>query len=80
MWYFSQVGRALSRLFNALMGGEGDVTFSAYSYELSINEGRAISRTYGALRVAIVDFIAGKGHCAEAWRWHHEHKLFEIEK
>lgn len=80
MWYLAQVGRASSRLLNAVTGGEGDTTFSAYSFHLAMNGRRPISRAYGRARVAIIDGMLGNGHCWEAWSWHHERGLFEIEK
>jgi len=79
-WYLAQIGRASSRMLNAVLGGEGDTTFSAYSYHLAMNGRRPISRAYGRARVAIVDGLLGLGHCFEAWSWHHERGLFEIEK
>lgn len=79
-WYLAQIGRASSRLFNAVMGGEGDTTFSAYSYHLMVHGRRPASRAYGRARVAVVDGLLGTGHCLEAWAWHHERGLFEIEK
>ena len=74
-WYFLQVGRASSRLLNALCGGEGDTTFSAYSWYLATDKGCGIGR----LRVRIVDAIRYKGHCQDAYYWHREHRLFEMD-
>ena len=75
MWWLMQVGKALSRLLNAILGGEGDTTFSAYSYHLLLAGSR-----WGRLRVALVDRLLGKNHCLEAWAWHASRRLFEIEK
>jgi hypothetical protein len=75
MWWLTQIGRASSRLLNAVLGGEGDVTFSAYSYELMRN-----GAWIGTVRVTVVDAVLGPGHCYESWLWHHERRLFEIEK
>ena len=75
MWWLVQIGRASSRLLNAILGGEGDVTFSAYSYELYLH-----GSVWGDLRVALVDALLGSGHCRQSWDWHHERRLFEIEK
>lgn len=33
-YWLTQIGRAASRLLNAALGGEGDCTFSAWSWEL----------------------------------------------
>ena len=74
-WWCLQIGRASSRLLNAVLGGEGDVTFSAYSYEL-LHRGSA----WGDVRVMLVDGLLGPGHCRESWDWHRERRLFEIEK
>jgi hypothetical protein len=74
-WWIAQIGRASSRLLNAILGGEGDVTFSAYSEELRLR-----GDTWGVLRVKFVDTFMGKGHCADSWQWHQERRLFEIEK
>lgn len=74
-WYCVQVGRALTRLLNALLGGEGDSTFSAYSWELQ-RRGSA----WGVWRVALVDAVFGTGHCLDSWAWHDARGLFQIEK
>ena len=70
-YYAFQVSRASSRLLNALTGGEGDVTFSAWSYHLMINKHSA----WGALRVKWVDHMLGEGHCARSYTWHEAHDL-----
>ena len=70
--YFAEVGRALSRLLNALTGGEGDTTFSAYSWEL-----QRIGHWSGRLRVRFVDWLNNEpDHCRKAWVWHEEKGLF----
>jgi hypothetical protein len=74
-WWCVQVARASSRLVNAVLGGEGDTTFSAYSYELKLR-----GSMWGYIRVWFVDSILGKGHCLDGWEWHQERNLFEIEK
>ena len=66
LWYFSQIGRASSRLLNAILGGEGDCTFSAYSWQLQENGARHASRLYGRIRVVIVDGLTNEGHCRDA--------------
>lgn len=71
-WYLTQIGRALSRLLNAIFGGEGDTTFSAFSWELQRR-----GSTWGLFRVWLVDAINGPGHCRKAWDWHEDHRLFE---
>lgn len=70
--WFRQVGRASSRLLNALVGGDGAVTFSAQSWWLALRGSR-----WGRWRVGFVDGLPwnGPGHCREAFRWHVEHGL-----
>lgn len=70
-WWLRQVGRALSRLLNALTGGEGDTTYSAASWAA-----KAAGEPLGAARVRFVDWLnGGKGHCFAAWVWHRDHGL-----
>lgn len=73
-YWFTQVLRALSRLLNALTGGEGDSTFSAWSYYLLIRGKRT-----GEWRVRFVDALPFNypGHCREAYEWHKERRLLE---
>jgi hypothetical protein len=72
-YWLAQVGRALSRLLNAVCGGEGDCTFSAWSWHLALK-----GSAWGWFRVRFVDALPGngKGHCAEAYAWHVLHDLF----
>lgn len=69
--YWVQVGRGASRLLNALLGGEGDTTFSAASWDDHLR-----GRRLGALRVRLIDAMWGEGHCLRAWEWHAAHGLF----
>jgi hypothetical protein len=69
--YVEEVGSALSRLFNALTGGDGSVTFSARSFQLSLDQPRL-----GRRLVAVVDWLnRDPGHCREAWEWHRARNL-----
>ncbi len=69
--YITQVLRALSRLLNALAGGEGDTTFSAASWGLALKGSR-----WGRLRVKLIDWLNGTpGHCKAAWEWHRDRGL-----
>jgi hypothetical protein len=79
-WHGEQVARASSRLVNAMLGGEGDTTFSAYSWHLAAHGRRQSSRAFGRIRVVVVDRAFGVGHCEQSWRWHQERGLFQIEK
>ncbi len=69
--WWVEVGSALSRLLNALAGGDGAVTFSAASWHLHLRGARL-----GTLRVRLVDWInRDPGHCEAAYRWHRERGL-----
>lgn len=77
IWHLIQLGRALSRLLNALTGGEGDTTFSAGSEWLRRHGRTALARWAGRARVRFVDWLNGEpGHCAAAYAWHAERDLF----
>lgn len=80
LWWIKQVGRASSRLLNALAGGEGDTTFSAYSFELMISRTGWMQKI-GWWRVWLIDTLAERltgreFHCLDAWLWHQERRLF----
>lgn len=80
-WWFSQNFRALSRLLNAFTGGEGDTTFSAYSWQLATQRTGWMGR-WGMWRVWWVDLVMGwitgkPDHCYESWVWHTKHDLFQ---
>jgi hypothetical protein len=69
--YLEEVGSALSRLLNALLGGDGSVTFSARCWALSLDH-----PSIGRALVGLVDLInAQHGHCREAWEWHRDRDL-----
>lgn len=72
--WFVQVGRALTRLLNAICGGQGDCTFSAWSWELQRQGSR-----WGRWRVAFVDWLMKPGHCYRAWLWHDRHDLLGLD-
>ena len=66
-----EVGSALSRLLNAVCGGDGSVTFSAASWDL-----RERGSRWGRWRVALVDRLNREpGHCRAAWEWHRARSL-----
>lgn len=72
-WLY-QVGRALTRLLNALLGGEGDTSFSART-EAEARAGRP-----GWVGVAmLIDAVMGHGHTAAAHAWHAERGLLDRE-
>lgn len=53
-------------MLNALTGGEGDSTFSAWSYHLVKHK----QSTWGAWRVKVIDGALGEGHCERSYDWH----------
>jgi hypothetical protein len=63
--YLKEIGRGGSRLLNAMFGGPGDVTFSAWSWELVLR-----GSAWGRWRVRVLDAISGENHCYDAWIWH----------
>ncbi len=66
-----EVGSAASRLLNALVGGDGSVTFSAASWALA-----EAGSAWGRHRVALVDWLNRQpGHCRAAWQWHRDRGL-----
>lgn len=73
-----QVGRALSRLLNAICHGEGDTTFSAYSAWLMLHGKSARARWWGLRRCLFIDWLnRDRGHCLRAYFWHRDRGLFE---
>jgi hypothetical protein len=76
-WHLMQIGRALSRLFNAVTGGEGDTTTSAYVYKQSLL-GKTKLGIPGRAWVSVIDFVLrDPGHCLSAYHWHLERNLFQ---
>lgn len=72
-----QVGRALSRLLNAITSGEGDTTFSAYSAWLVLHGKTPRARWWGIKRVRFINALwRDDYHCAKAYFWHLERDLF----
>jgi hypothetical protein len=72
-YWLRQVGRALSRLANAVAGGEGDCTLSAWSWEM-----HRLGSRIGTVRVVVIDRInRDPGHCHTAWLWHDERGLLD---
>lgn len=68
-----EIARSMSRVLSALWDGQGDCSFSSYSYYMQVH-----NKTWGAPRVRFVDWINGEpGHCADAYAWHDKHGLFD---
>lgn len=70
-YHLFQIFRASSRLLNALTGGEGDSTFSAWSYHLWVDHGS----WWGKWRVKVLDALLGKDHCKISYEWHVQRDL-----
>ena len=75
--YFKRLGIALSVLFNVLLGGPSNQSFSARNYGWK-KEGRANL-------VFLIDFIAEKvfndtDHCMSAWIYWYTRKNLEEKK
>ncbi len=75
-WYAVQVSRGASRFFNALIGGEGDTTISAYSYYLAL-QGRRRLGIPARYWVRVIDHFLGEHHCLQGYTFHRERRLFE---
>lgn len=68
-----EIARGMSRVLSALWDGQGDVTFSAWSYRMVVH-----GKRWGPPRVRFVDGINDEpGHCREAYEWHKAHGLLE---
>lgn len=74
-YWIIQVTRASSRLLNALTGGEGDCTFSAWSYHLAHDR----QRKWGKFRVRVIDGMFGTDHCKNSYLWHRSRDLLHID-
>lgn len=74
-YYAHQVFRAGSRFINALTGGEGDSTFSAWSYHLWVDH----NSTWGKWRVQLVDACFGPDHCKLSYDWHVQRELLQLD-
>lgn len=60
----ARVGTAISQLFNALLNGNEDESFSSRSWKA-----KARGKLWGRIAVPVVDFVFGKGHCRTAAEW-----------
>lgn len=58
-------------MLNALTGGEGDSTFSAWSYHLHMNK----QSVWGTWRVKWIDRMLGVDHCKKSYEWHQQRDL-----
>jgi len=59
--YTTRVGIALSVLFNVLLGGESNQTFSARNWGWERD---------GKFNLCnVIDFFFGQGHCLECWAY-----------
>lgn len=70
-----QIGRGMSRALSGFWDGNGDTTFSAWSYRMVVH-----GKKWGPFRVALVDFLTrSPGHCQRSYEWHDKHRLFDNE-
>lgn len=68
-----EIARSMSRVLSALWDGQGDCSYSAWSYRMVVH-----NKPWGPPRVRFVDWINGEpGHCYEAYLWHEAHGLLE---
>lgn len=79
--YASEVGRAFSRLLNALIGNSGDVTLSAQATWLMLH-GRTARRRWWGLQCcrAINTLWRDRSHCLCAYFWHQDRELFPTDQ
>lgn len=69
----TEILRGMSRTLSGLFDGNGDITFSAWSYWMVLR-----GKKWGPARVKFVDTINfSEGHCYRAYLWHDAHKLFD---
>lgn len=54
-------GTALSQLWNVLLNGNEDESFSSRSWKAKVK-----GKAWGRVAVAIIDAIKGRGHCEGA--------------
>lgn len=70
-----EIGRGLSRTLSGVWDGNGDVTFSAWSYHMVVR-----GKKWGPFRVRFVDAVTFEsGHCELYYKWHKERRLFDYE-
>lgn len=68
-----EIERGMSRELSALWDGQGDCTFSAWSYRMLV-----YGKEWGPFRVRSVDWLNREpGHCLRAFEWHQLHGLLE---
>ena len=59
MSYLYRVGLSLSVLFNVILGGSSNQTFSARNYDW---------QKFGKPNITkLIDLFLGKGHCRDCW-------------
>lgn len=56
--YLHNLFIAVDQLFNAVIGGWPDETYSSRMW-----------REQNKIRIAILDFFFGKNHCQNTWNW-----------
>lgn len=69
----TEIARGMSRTLSGIFDGNGDTTFSAWSYLMVLK-----GKEWGPRRVAFVDWLnRSPGHCKRAYDWHQRHGLFD---
>lgn len=68
-----EIERGMSRELSALWDGQGDCTFSSWSYRMLVH-----GKEWGPFRVKFVDWLNREpGHCLRAYAWHQAHGLLD---
>lgn len=68
-----EIARGMSRTLSGCWDGQGDCTFSAWSYRMVVH-----GKEWGPWRVRVVDALNDEpGHCFEAYLWHARHGLLD---
>lgn len=72
----TEIARGSSRALSGIWDGQGDCTFSGWSYHMLVR-----GKTWGPFRVWLVDLINGRqGHSYDAYLWHQKHALFDSDE
>lgn len=68
-----EIACGMSRVLSALWDGQGDCTYSCWSYRMVVH-----GKPWGPPRVRFVDAINNEpGHCLNAYLWHKAHGLLD---
>lgn len=68
-----EIARAMSRVLSAEWDGQGDCSYSAWSYFMVVH-----GKRWGPWRVRVVNALNNDPqHCQDAYAWHERHGLFD---